>query len=879
MLTVVRHWLKRWQHSAVPFTQASDGFFTLWLPSLMKSAGKLVNMPVRNLLNRLSCRAVITGAGEARGRSTPNGTRPRAPIWMLAVLGTALSITGWFIVSGLEDETSAAEFNLRANNMTVVLQSGINGYLANLSALRALFDSAPATVGEQEFLTFSDHLLRNNPAILSLSWVPRILNEDRAAHEAATQQPTGAAYRIRSVSENGTLGPSPAAAEYFPVYYTTERISTRLVRGLNLADGGIRQQPLEKARDGGMLAASEEFTLQSGTGNRIGFFVVLPVYKRGLPHNSVEERRRNLVGFVQGVFQIDSMIAATLHGIRIPADCYVFSSEAGSGKQPIYMSLLKPPGDPLAVSRRTEIDAAFHWSGKVTVADRQWEMIAVPEQRSILVYPRAWIILTAGLGLTGAVFSFMWLSNLHTRTLAEANRTINELARTDPLTALANRRVFQDRIAAAFRKAKCGGAPFAVLYIDLDHFKDYNDLMGHPAGDALLVQVGKRLIAVAGAADCVARFGGDEFAILQANAGADGSSEVLAAEIVAALNEISIFEGHAACISASVGISRYVEELDGPDVMLMQADLALYRAKDAGRNRVCVHDKTIDQLARDRVILGRELVTAIESGGLTLHYQPQVDIESGRIVGLEALVRWNHIQRGPISPALFIPIAEKTGSIVDLGKWVFDEACRQMRVWQDEGIDAPSVAVNVSAIQCKRPELEQDIVASLTRWGIAPGRIEIELTESVLMEATQHHRDIIARLRALGLRLAIDDFGTGYSSLNYLTNFPVDRIKIAQELIFNCTTETRCAAVVRAAIHLADELDTEVLAEGVESAEHARFLSTAGCKFAQGYFFSRPVDAAQATTLLRGRFIRPHTALLARKDSGDGLIPGWLKAV
>ncbi len=242
-------------------------------------------------------------------------------------------------------------------------------------------------------------------------------------------------------------------------------------------------------------------------------------------------------------------------------------------------------------------------------------------------------------------------------------------------------------------------------------------------------------------------------------------------------------------------------------------------------------------------------------------------------------MRWNHIQRGPLSPALFIPIAEKTGSIVDLGKWVFDEACRQMRVWQDEGIDVPPVAVNMSAIQCKRPELEQDIVASLKRWNIAPDRIEIELTESVLMEATHHHRDIIARLRALGLRIAIDDFGTGYSSLNYLTNFPVDRIKIAQELIVNCTTETRCAVVVRAAIHLAEELDTEVLAEGVESTEHVRFLSSAGCKLAQGYFFSRPVDAAQATTLLRGRFIRPNVVLLALKDSGGDLIPGRLRAV
>jgi diguanylate cyclase (GGDEF)-like protein len=811
--------------------------------------------------------------------TTPHSIRHRAPIWMIAVLGTALSITGWFIVSGLEDRTSAAEFNLRANNMAVVLQNGINGYLANLSALRALFESAPAAVGEQEFLTFSDRLLRDHSAILSLSWVPLIRNEERAAHEQAARQAAGEDYRIRSVSEDGTLDPSPAAAEYFPVYYTTEKIRTHLVRGLNLADGGIRQQPLEKARDGGMLAASQEFTLQSGTGDRIGFFVVLPIYKRGLPHNSIEERRRNLVGFVQGVFQIDTMIAATLRGIRIPADYYVFSSEAGSSTRPIYTSLLKPSGEPLAASRRANIDTAFHWSGKVAVADRQWEMIAVPEQRSILVHPRAWIILIAGLCLTGVVFSFMWQSNRHTRKLAEANETITELARTDPLTALANRRVFQDRMAAAFEKAKCSGEPFAVLYIDLDHFKDFNDLMGHPAGDALLVQVGKRLLAEAGDADCVARFGGDEFAILQANVGAEGASEALAEKIVAALNERSMLEGHAARISASIGVSRYVEELDGPDAMLMQADLALYRAKDAGRNRACIHDKVFDQLACDRVILGRELMAAIESGGLALHYQPQVDIESGRIVGLEALVRWNHVQRGPISPALFIPIAEKTGSIVDLGKWVFDEACRQTRVWQDEGIDAPSVAVNVSAIQCKRPELEQDIVASLTRWKIAPGRIELELTESVLMEATQHHRAIIARLRTLGLRLAIDDFGTGYSSLNYLTNFPVDRIKIAQELIFNCTTEIRCAAVVRAAIHLAEELDTEVLAEGVENAEHARFLSSNGCKFAQGYFFSRPVDAAQATALLRGRFIRPPALLPAPKDSGGGLIAGRFRVV
>jgi diguanylate cyclase (GGDEF)-like protein len=788
--------------------------------------------------------------------------RRRAQIWIIAALGTALSISGSAIVSGLENQTSAAEFNLRASNTAAALQNGVTQYLTKISALRALFEALPMAVSQQEFLTFSNRLLKDEPAILSLSWAPRILNENRAAHELEARQGGISGYRIRSVSGDGAIHPSTEAAEYFPVYYTTETARIDVVYGLDLADSGVRQQPLEKARDGNMLAASQDFKLQSGTGDRFGFFVVLPIYKRGLSIDSVEDRRRNLVGFVQGVFQIDSMIAATLNGIQSSADYFVFSSQ-DAGARPIYARRLKPSAAPLDASRLGRFDKKIVWSGKITIADREWQMVAVPEPGSIVGHSRAWIILVAGECLTCVVFASMWRSNRHTYKLLRANEMIGELASTDPLTGLANRRAFHDRLATAFEHAKCGGEPFALFYIDLDGFKEFNDLMGHPSGDMLLQEVSNRLRALTVETDCVARFGGDEFVILQSITGAQEPSEVLAKKIVATLNGLSALDGHGALISASVGVSRFDAGMDGPDTLLMQADLALYRAKETGRNRACIYDGSFGQLASERVILGRELMAAVTGRNLALHYQPQVDIETGRIVGLEALVRWKHPQRGFISPADFIPLAEKTGSIVELGKWVFDEACRQTRLWQDEGIDVPSVAVNLSAIQCRRPELEQEIVASLTRWNVKPERIELELTESVLIEATQHYRDLIARLRALGLKLAIDDFGTGYSSLNYLTNFPVDRIKIAQELIFKCTTEIRCAAVVRAAIHLAEELDTESLAEGVETGEQAAFLSLAGCKFAQGYLFSRPVDAIQATALLRARIIRPLAVLPA----------------
>jgi EAL domain-containing protein (putative c-di-GMP-specific phosphodiesterase class I) len=298
----------------------------------------------------------------------------------------------------------------------------------------------------------------------------------------------------------------------------------------------------------------------------------------------------------------------------------------------------------------------------------------------------------------------------------------------------------------------------------------------------------------------------------------------------------------------------------GAEAMMMQADLALYGAKDDGRNCYRFHSQDLDLEVRDRVRVADELRQALEHGDLELYYQPQVELATGRIIGLEALIRWNHQTRGLLTPASFIPIAERTGAILPLGRWIFESACQQLKLWHAEGIAPPVLSINVSGVQFKSAaELEREIEESLIRWGINPGDIELELTESVLMEATQRHSNTLQNLRQIGTKIAIDDFGTGYSSLKYLTQYPVNRLKLAQEFVFRVTVDYRNAAVVRAAIRLANELGLEVIAEGVETEAQVRFLLGAGCEQAQGYFFSRPVKVERATELLREGRIEPAT--------------------
>jgi diguanylate cyclase (GGDEF)-like protein/PAS domain S-box-containing protein len=434
----------------------------------------------------------------------------------------------------------------------------------------------------------------------------------------------------------------------------------------------------------------------------------------------------------------------------------------------------------------------------------------------------------------------------------DAEGQLKRMAQFDLLTGLANRGVFVAEIARAIERARRGERSFAVLYLDLDHFKDVNDTLGHPIGDRLLQSVAERLQSNVRSVDTLARFGGDEFALLIADIGDPTDAGVLADKLLQIMAEPFLLDDNQIQSGVSIGVATYESDAADAETLLAHADVALYRAKSDGRHTYRFFTAAMDAEVRQRVTLTSELSAGIAAGQLFLVYQPQVDMETSRLVGLEALVRWNHPKRGVLLPGEFLPAAERSGLIVMLGNWVLRSACHQAQRWLEAGVALPPVAINVSALQFKAPrELEKEIDIVLADTGLPPGLLEIEMTETALMGTSSGHDNVVERLRARGLRIGIDDFGTGYSSLLYLRSFPVDRIKIAQEFVKGIGVEPNDTAIVKAAIGLARELGIGILAEGVETADQLRLLYGWGCRQAQGFYFAAPMPAEDVLPLLR----------------------------
>jgi diguanylate cyclase (GGDEF)-like protein len=469
--------------------------------------------------------------------------------------------------------------------------------------------------------------------------------------------------------------------------------------------------------------------------------------------------------------------------------------------------------------------------------------------------------------LVGQSLVLVSVRDVSDRKRAEAE--MRHQAYHDPLTHLPNRLLFHEHVGAALARAEREAETVGVLVIDLDDFKVVNDTLGHDVGDQLLVMVGQRLIGAVRAGDIVARQGGDEFMILTPHLVPPETAHTVAERVLSSLRDPFRLDGRDLHVTASVGIALFPADGVDPSTLYRNADMAMYHAKHTDRGSWQLHDSEMNDRTSDLLELKAELAAALEKEELELHYQPIVEAVSGRIAALEALVRWNHPTRGFLAPSRFLPMAEETGLIVQLGDWVFRRVCRQQVEWRAAGLLPVRLAVNLSARQLFVPELVESLRAILTETGACAGEIEIEVTESVAIRNARVAQDVLLRLKQLGFSIALDDFGTGYSALVYLRQFPFDRLKIDRAFLHDLDESAGNRSIVSAIVALAHSLGLEVVAEGVEEPRHVDLLRNFGCDLLQGYGLARPAPAAEARLLIAAGVLTCQPVAAALPDEAD----------
>lgn len=457
--------------------------------------------------------------------------------------------------------------------------------------------------------------------------------------------------------------------------------------------------------------------------------------------------------------------------------------------------------------------------------------------------------------VTGAVMVFHDVSAARLLSLRMAY-----LAQHDSLTDLPNRILFNDRLTQAIALARRHRQKLAVLFLDMDRFKHINDSLGHVIGDGLLQSVARRLLASVRSSDTVSRQGGDEFVILLSGVMQAQDAAVIADKILLALRTPHTVEQHDLHLTASIGIATYPDDGNEAATLIQNADSAMYDAKACGRDSYQFFKPELTVRAVERQWLEDGLRHAMERKEFVLHYQPKLNLATGAIIGVEALIRWRHPQRGLMPPAQFIPIAEECGVIVRIGRWVLREACLQARAWQEAGLPPIRIAINISTAELRTRDFVEGVRAILAETGLAPRCLELELTETFLMEDAKSTAAVLQDLKDMGVQLALDDFGTGYSSLSHLRRLPIDTLKIDQSFVRDLTTDADDACIVSAVISMGRSLHMRVVAEGVETREQLAFLQEQSCPEAQGYFFSQPVAAGDFARLLGSGAVQPALA-------------------
>jgi diguanylate cyclase (GGDEF)-like protein len=437
-----------------------------------------------------------------------------------------------------------------------------------------------------------------------------------------------------------------------------------------------------------------------------------------------------------------------------------------------------------------------------------------------------------------------------------ADQHLTYLSHYDKLTGLANRELFQDRLAQAVSRADRSGNLVALLFLDLDRFKSINDTLGHLVGDELLIAVSNRLKTCVRKVDTIARLGGDEFTIVLEDVGSTFDAELVCRKIIESLEQPLEIQGQEIYATTSIGVTFFPSDATEVTGLIRNADAAMYRAKDEGRNKYHLFTADLNVRAVERLSIESALRHAIDRDELFLCYQPKVSLQTGEVLGVEALLRWHHPLRGLVSPVDFIPVAEETGLIIPIGEWVLRRACEDALRWAASGIDDVNVAVNLSARQFRQGDLQKTVEGVLYELRFDPNRLELEITESLLMDDTEASRVALYNLKALGLAIYLDDFGTGYSSLAYLKKFPIDGLKIDRSFIRDIPGDSDDAAIARAIVALSAALRLKVVAEGVETKAQLDFLLREGCDEVQGFLFSKPLPYDQFVAWVRARKLK-----------------------
>ncbi|UXY14065.1 EAL domain-containing protein [Chitiniphilus purpureus] len=473
--------------------------------------------------------------------------------------------------------------------------------------------------------------------------------------------------------------------------------------------------------------------------------------------------------------------------------------------------------------------------------DGYWQGEMLDRRKNGEAYP-AWLSISAVRDEHGTVSNYVGVFSDYTNR-KEAEQRLHFLANHDALTRLYNRTAMHEALGQAVTRASEEHRQLAVLFIDLDRFKAINDTLGHDVGDELLKVIAQRLRASLKESDLIARLGGDEFTVLLDNVHQVDDVAHVSERLLTELCKPIVIQGQELFVTCSIGISLYPGDGLQPAQLLKNADVAMYRAKELGKNNYQFFSPDMNARAFEHLVLENSLRYALERRELILHFQPQIDIVSGELEGVEALIRWEHPELGLIPPSSFIPLAEENGLIVPIGEWVLQESCRMLKLWQVAGYMIPRMAINLSARQFLREQLPQQVAAALASYEIPPQRIELEITESMIMQNPQRAVSVLGELRAMGVKLAIDDFGTGYSSLSNLKHFPLDTLKIDRSFIVGVPEDEDSAAIAEAIVAMAKKLRLKVVAEGVETIQQMLFMRRSGCHAVQGYLYAMPLDA------------------------------------